>query len=280
MLRSSDKIIHGISLHVGGKNIFKPRRQDIIFRRRPLHGFTLIELLVVIAIISLLVSILLPSLNKAKELARQAVCLSNQKRIGFAIMMYADISNEQVPKNANDYDNHWEKMVLKTEVLSDDGKVDSDLNLVDMNDPIPGFICPSQEPYTHLWWFAGSTPYLTITYMMNDYSGYYDYGAGQPIIDTYPPLVVGGLKLSDISRPSDTYLMYCSLPSWDWNSVYAHCDNRSHVSLPDGDTIFYVHSELTATNMLYFDGHASPMERDNIDINVDLYNPQGAWGVE
>ena len=56
------------------------------------HGFTLIELLVVIAIISLLVSILLPSLQKAKDLARQTVCLSRHKQIGLAIAMYTQDS--------------------------------------------------------------------------------------------------------------------------------------------------------------------------------------------
>ena len=53
------------------------------------RGFTLIELLVVIAIIALLVSILLPSLSKAKDLARRAVCLANTHHIGLGVQLYA-----------------------------------------------------------------------------------------------------------------------------------------------------------------------------------------------
>jgi prepilin-type processing-associated H-X9-DG protein len=50
----------------------------------------LIELLVVIAIVSLLVSILLPSLSRARELARSMVCVTNTKQIGTALQMYTN----------------------------------------------------------------------------------------------------------------------------------------------------------------------------------------------
>jgi len=52
-------------------------------------GFTLIELLVVVAIIALLVSILLPSLGQARELARMAVCLATTRNIGQQSMIYS-----------------------------------------------------------------------------------------------------------------------------------------------------------------------------------------------
>ena len=60
-------------------------------------GFTLIELLVVVAIISLLVSILVPSLQKAKELAKATVCMSNLRGIGSGIAMYASENSSKLP---------------------------------------------------------------------------------------------------------------------------------------------------------------------------------------
>ena len=62
-------------------------RRTVVARIRS-NGFTLIELLVVIAIIALLVTILMPSLNRAKDLARQAVCAGNMHSVGQSVNVY------------------------------------------------------------------------------------------------------------------------------------------------------------------------------------------------
>jgi prepilin-type N-terminal cleavage/methylation domain-containing protein/prepilin-type processing-associated H-X9-DG protein len=69
--------------------------------RRSSPGFTLVELLVVIGIIALLISILLPALAKARSTAQRAACLSNQKQIVLAILMYAGDNKGTLPGPAN-----------------------------------------------------------------------------------------------------------------------------------------------------------------------------------
>ncbi|MFH1614094.1 MAG: prepilin-type N-terminal cleavage/methylation domain-containing protein [Planctomycetota bacterium] len=67
-------------------------------------GFTLVELLVVIAIIAVLLSILVPALNKVRNMAMKVVCASNEKQIGLAFNLYT-----------HDYDDHLPPAVQGTE---------------------------------------------------------------------------------------------------------------------------------------------------------------------
>ena len=64
---------------------------------RAKNAFTLIELLVVIAIIAILAAILFPVFAQARDKARQTACLSNQKQVGTALMMYVQDYDETLP---------------------------------------------------------------------------------------------------------------------------------------------------------------------------------------
>jgi len=62
------------------------------------RAFTLVELLVVISIIALLVAILLPALNRAREQAKSTICLTQLRSLGQATLLYADQWDEFVPR--------------------------------------------------------------------------------------------------------------------------------------------------------------------------------------
>jgi prepilin-type N-terminal cleavage/methylation domain-containing protein len=136
-------------------------------RRRP-RGFTLVELLVVIAIIGILVALLLPAVQAAREAARRAQCTNNIRQIGIAVQNFHDTYKRQpqyhaaiLPTATSDYAASagyqwagpiWSIIIMpfmEEQALYD--SFDKKVTLNHANNAkwvqqiVPGFICPSNQ---------------------------------------------------------------------------------------------------------------------------------------
>jgi prepilin-type N-terminal cleavage/methylation domain-containing protein len=86
---------------------------------QPAAAFTLVELLVVIAIIGILVALLLPAVQSAREAARRSQCMNNMKQLVTAMMVYHDAYNVFPPAHTGwntdgttDYQHSWMTLIL------------------------------------------------------------------------------------------------------------------------------------------------------------------------
>ncbi|QNN21883.1 type II secretion system protein [Planctomycetales bacterium ZRK34] len=207
-------------------------------------GFTLIELLVVVAIIALLVAILLPSLQKARELGQATACASNLRQSGICLHMYFNDNRQTFPYGVPlpvsqiywPYNSTpWEGVPPQQQFqIYTNGNTDV-------------FICPSDEtPDNYVWWaytdhpsFVGETNKTSYTYCEHTlYS--LNHGNQKGYCYTF----------TDVVEPA----------RWGWSADGWECPNGWTWSRLDPYDILYTtridwdHAD-ERVNMLFGDGH-------------------------
>lgn len=155
-------------------------------------GFTIVELLVVIAIIGILMAILLPAVQSAREAARRTSCKNNLRQIGYATNLYHDTNGHLPPPaagNGSQYEDFGSVFVILLPFLEQGSLyatyeptelIGHPVNLAITTQPVATYLCPSAEPPADSGedgqpFAAGN--YLASTrtgYFVSDYDGAFD----------------------------------------------------------------------------------------------------------
>ena len=126
-----------------------------VVSKRKGSAFTLVELLVVIAIIGILVALLLPAIQAARESARRSECMNHLKQMGVAIQSHHDVK-KHFPTGRNGRNQEsvsWAYFILPQieeqamfDAFVDGVRVDDNQNARTMRTPVQIYACPSRRP--------------------------------------------------------------------------------------------------------------------------------------
>ncbi len=153
-----------------GHNFFYNSLNLYKFHKGKMSNFTLIELLVVISIIVILMSMLLPALQKVREKTKEIACANNMKQMGVAIFAYANDYQEQFPVSClatetNWWENYWHwKMRSYVNALNNDFVVSTKKHY---NNGKCLYYCPSDKETTNL-----TTSYIYVAIFQPNYHTY------------------------------------------------------------------------------------------------------------
>jgi prepilin-type N-terminal cleavage/methylation domain-containing protein/prepilin-type processing-associated H-X9-DG protein len=191
-------------------------------------GFTLIELLVVIAIISLLMSVLLPSLHKARELARSVMCLTQLRSLGVANSLYAhDHGGRMLVDDQSTARFYWTLTVRPYLGLPDETHMKTpEIFQCPTMVGMPGFKEANVD-----WWDSS----YGLNWMLGEYR-----------VETWP----GWPLIDDVHEPHATALFV------DYNYDSRICQSYQYHLTPASRPKTFVHGQGDLANMVYVDGRA------------------------
>jgi prepilin-type N-terminal cleavage/methylation domain-containing protein/prepilin-type processing-associated H-X9-DG protein len=254
---------------------------------RSRRGFTLVELLVVIGIIALLISILLPSLNKARESANRTKCLSNLRQLGMAFMQYTNDNQGYMPFGGSNHEEaisidgapvgtepseDWIQWVLGTNkaISPNIGKVGLGLYMGISPSSVDVLRCPSDVNWQAR--LSNSTPFI-FSYTMNWEYGFYSAGGGLPVPKT---------KITQIKDSSEKVLFFeedertiddgsasIMQNAAQWYGYINHLSDRHDWDYrnkldPPVNSVSYIPNSKGQGNVVFVDGHADYVPRSYV----------------
>ncbi|MBN1123447.1 MAG: prepilin-type N-terminal cleavage/methylation domain-containing protein [Sedimentisphaerales bacterium] len=232
---------------------------------RRIRAFTLIELLVVIAIIGILLAIMVPALNKAREQVQATICLNNLKQIGMAANLYSEENNTYVPRGTGGSGRTWFMLFLPY-VGHTSGE--TDYRRVDLY-RCPGF------PKTGLGLYDVPNSRQTVCFVINGWT-FNDRN------DKTGHEISKPTKLSEFKVPMATAYM-ADNEAGDWRAIIEEetspeihrCDLFNPGHLPTSDSKDITRGRRIACdrhrdgcNLLFLDWHAEYRDAEDITVNT------------